>query len=64
MQVLERINIRLTSKYFTDSINMKVLNGGAWGRGGSERIRFSLPRELEDFVPEVEFPFTIPIKLS
>lgn len=42
------------NKSIADSINMKVLNGGAWGRGGSERIRFSLPRELEDFVPEME----------
>ncbi|CAL2045173.1 unnamed protein product [Caenorhabditis brenneri] len=42
------------NKSIADSINLKVLNGGAWGRGGSERIRFSLPRELEDFVPEME----------
>ncbi|CAB3396904.1 unnamed protein product [Caenorhabditis bovis] len=42
------------NKLASDSINIKVLNGGAWGRGASERVRFSLPRELEDFVPEVE----------
>ncbi|EFP11033.1 hypothetical protein GCK72_017604 [Caenorhabditis remanei] len=42
------------NKSVADSINLKVLNGGAWGRGGSEKIRFSLPRELEDFVPEME----------
>ncbi|PIO68065.1 cullin family protein, partial [Teladorsagia circumcincta] len=37
-------------------INIKILNGGAWGRGGvgAERVRVSLPRELEEFVPEVE----------
>ncbi|CAI4226107.1 unnamed protein product [Auanema sp. JU1783] len=33
---------------------MKVLNGGAWGRGGLDKVWLSLPRELEDFVPEVE----------
>lgn len=40
---------------FTDLINIKILNGGAWGRGGvgAERVRVSLPRELEEFVPEV-----------
>lgn len=37
----------------SDMINIKVLNGGAWGRGG-DKIRVSLPRELEDYVPEVE----------
>uniref|UniRef100_A0A8R1DNJ8 Cullin-5 n=1 Tax=Caenorhabditis japonica TaxID=281687 RepID=A0A8R1DNJ8_CAEJA len=42
------------NKSIADSINVKVLNGGAWGRGSSEMIRFSLPRELEDFVPEME----------
>ncbi|CAI5450667.1 unnamed protein product [Caenorhabditis angaria] len=42
------------NKCASDAINIKVLNGGAWGRGGSEKIRFSLPRELEDFVPEME----------
>ncbi|CAI2354467.1 unnamed protein product [Caenorhabditis sp. 36 PRJEB53466] len=42
------------NKSVADSINLKVLNGGAWGRGGSEKVRFSLPRELEEFVPEME----------
>ena len=30
----------------------QILNMGAWARG-SERVPVSLPRELEDFVPEV-----------
>lgn len=37
----------------TDSINIKILNAGAWARG-SERISVSLPIELEDYIPEVE----------
>lgn len=38
---------------FTDSINIKILNAGAWARG-SERVTVSLPLELEDYIPEVE----------
>lgn len=37
----------------TDSINIKILNAGAWARG-SERVTVSLPLELEDYIPEVE----------
>ncbi|GAB6032838.1 Cullin-5 [Chamberlinius hualienensis] len=36
-----------------DSINIKILNAGAWARG-SERVTISLPMELEDCIPEVE----------
>lgn len=36
-----------------DSINIKILNAGAWARG-SERVQVSLPLELEDIIPEVE----------
>ncbi|RCN49243.1 cullin family protein [Ancylostoma caninum] len=44
------------NRTLSDLINIKILNGGAWGRGGvgAERVRVSLPRELEEFVPEVE----------
>ncbi|PAV67940.1 hypothetical protein WR25_01186 [Diploscapter pachys] len=49
---------RNNNKTQSDLINLKVLNYGAWGRsgtgGGSERMRVSLPRELEDFVLEIE----------
>lgn len=37
----------------TDSINIKILNAGAWARG-SDRVTVSLPLELEDYIPEVE----------
>ncbi|KAK3740407.1 hypothetical protein QZH41_009466, partial [Actinostola sp. cb2023] len=36
-----------------DSINIKILNAGAWSRA-SERIPVSLPTDLEDCIPEVE----------
>jgi cullin-5 len=36
-----------------DSINIKILNAGAWARG-SERVQVSLPLEMEDIIPEVE----------
>lgn len=41
------------NRNFTDSVTLKILNTGAWGRG-KERAHVSLPRELEDFIPEVE----------
>uniref|UniRef100_A0A915D8P0 Cullin-5 n=1 Tax=Ditylenchus dipsaci TaxID=166011 RepID=A0A915D8P0_9BILA len=37
----------------SDSINIKILNAGAWSRG-RDRTHLSLPHELEDFIPEVE----------
>ncbi len=39
--------------YVLDSINIKILNAGAWARG-SDRVTVSLPLELEDYIPEVE----------
>lgn len=36
-----------------DSINIKILNAGAWSRG-SERFAITLPTELEDLIPQVE----------
>ena len=38
---------------FTDSINIKILNAGAWARS-SDRVTVSLPMELEDYIPQVE----------
>ncbi|CAG5093692.1 Similar to Cul5: Cullin-5 (Rattus norvegicus) [Cotesia congregata] len=37
-----------------DSINIKILNAGAWARG-SERVTVSLPLQLEDYIPELTF---------
>ncbi|CAG2120721.1 unnamed protein product, partial [Medioppia subpectinata] len=39
--------------HLADSINIKILNAGAWARG-SERVQVSLPIEMEDIIPEVE----------
>ena len=36
-----------------DSINIKILNAGAWARS-SDRLSVSLPMELEDYIPQVE----------
>lgn len=46
-------SIGSNNNYLAESISIKVLNAGAWSRGG-ERIQVQLPRELEDFIPEVE----------
>lgn len=44
--------IRNNNTYMADTINIKILNSGAWMRQ-SERIAVSLPRELEDYIPQV-----------
>ena len=44
---------RKTKGSIADSINIKILNAGAWARG-SDRVAVSLPLELEDYIPEVE----------
>nr|XP_046182542.1 cullin-5-like isoform X6 [Oncorhynchus gorbuscha] len=36
-----------------DSVNIKILNAGAWSRS-SEKVFVSLPTELEDLIPEVD----------
>ncbi|XP_054163492.1 cullin-5-like isoform X2 [Oppia nitens] len=46
-------NANRLSHHLTDSINIKILNAGAWARG-SERVQVSLPIEMEDIIPEVE----------
>ena len=39
--------------FLLDSINIKILNAGAWARS-SDRVTVSLPMELEDYIPQVE----------
>ena len=36
-----------------DSVSIKILNVAAWARS-NERVPVTLPRELEDYIPEVE----------
>lgn len=43
----------LTYIPIADSVNIKILNAGAWSRS-SEKVFVSLPTELEDLIPEVE----------
>lgn len=44
---------RNNNEYIADSINIKILNAGAWARS-SDRLAVSLPMELEDYIPQVE----------
>ncbi|KAH3739397.1 hypothetical protein DPMN_046049 [Dreissena polymorpha] len=44
---------RNNNEYIADSINIKILNAGAWARS-SDRLSVSLPMELEDYIPQVE----------
>lgn len=51
---LLHLQIHLTQYCLTaDSVNIKILNAGAWSRS-SEKVFVSLPTELEDLIPEVE----------
>lgn len=43
----------LNINVFSESINIKILNAGAWARS-SERVSVTLPMELEDYIPQVE----------
>jgi cullin-5 len=47
------VNTDFQKNQISDSINIKILNAGAWARG-SDRVTVSLPLELEDYIPEVE----------
>ncbi|CAG2254962.1 cullin-5-like [Mytilus edulis] len=44
---------RNNNEGIADSINIKILNAGAWARS-SDRIAVTLPMELEDYIPQVE----------
>lgn len=44
---------RNNNEGIADSINIKILNAGAWARS-SDRVTVSLPMELEDYIPQVE----------
>ncbi|VDK66123.1 unnamed protein product [Onchocerca ochengi] len=47
-------SIASNNNWIADSISIKVLNAGAWSRGAADRTQVQMPRELEDFIPEVE----------
>ncbi|XP_064628678.1 cullin-5-like isoform X2 [Lineus longissimus] len=44
---------RNNNEGIAESINIKILNAGAWARS-SDRVPVSLPMELEDYIPQVE----------
>jgi len=44
---------RNNNEGLADSINIKILNAGAWARS-SDRVSVTLPMELEDYIPQVE----------
>lgn len=44
---------RNNNEGLADSINIKILNAGAWARS-SDRVTVTLPMELEDYIPQVE----------
>lgn len=48
-----KITFSLIFLPIADSVNIKILNAGAWSRS-SEKVFVSLPTELEDLIPEVE----------
>jgi cullin 5 len=43
----------LNNSTLAESINIKILNAGAWSRS-SDKVAVTLPPELEDYIPEVE----------
>ncbi|XP_055375208.1 cullin-5 [Condylostylus longicornis] len=54
IKVSEDLNTQFKSSTTRhDTINIKILNAGAWARY-SERVSVSLPLELEDYIPDVE----------
>ena len=44
--------LRNNKEDVAEIVNIKILNGGAWMQQGL-RVPLSLPRELEDYIPEV-----------
>ncbi|KAK6185168.1 hypothetical protein SNE40_007460 [Patella caerulea] len=59
IKVSEDLNVefkdihRNNNEGLADAINIKILNAGAWARS-SDRVSVTLPRELEDYIPQVE----------
>lgn len=53
LKKLPNPNVTVSILSPADSVNIKILNAGAWSRS-SEKVFVSLPTELEDLIPEVE----------
>lgn len=48
-----KLDARNNNEPTADSLNIKILNDGAWSRA-SDKVTVSLPVELEDYIPKVE----------
>jgi len=44
---------KVSKQGLADSVSIKILNVAAWARS-NDRVPVTLPRELEDYIPEVE----------
>lgn len=49
----EMIDVSNQHNNLPETINIKILNAGAWARG-AERVPVSLPLDLEEIIPEIE----------
>ncbi len=52
-QFKEKLSQQPAKQGLADSVSIKILNVAAWART-TERVPVTLPRELEDYIPEVE----------
>lgn len=52
-QFKTQLGLQAGKQSLADTVSIKILNMGAWART-SERVPVTLPRELEDYIPEVE----------
>jgi len=53
VQFKEHLSHQPSKQSLADSVSIKILNVAAWART-TERVPVTLPRELEDYIPEVE----------
>ena len=52
-QFKDHLSHQPSKQSLADSVSIKILNVAAWART-TERVPVTLPRELEDYIPEVE----------
>ena len=52
-QFKEHLSHQPAKQGLADSVSIKILNVAAWART-TDKVPVTLPRELEDYIPEVE----------
>ena len=52
-QFKEHLSHQPAKQNLADSVSIKILNVAAWART-TDKVPVTLPRELEDYIPEVE----------